>query len=780
VGANGVLYHVGAKLSYTLNGVPTTIDVSPDSIRVKPMPMLTLDYFLPGDVYGDDPFTTELEFPIPFSLGVRVRNTGAGIARNLQIESGQPKIIDNQQGLAVSFKIEGSEVNGAAASSSLLADFGDIAPDTAGMARWIMTSSLDGRFTDFTASFSHDDELGGQLTSLISEVRTHELIQDVRVDLPGRDGIRDFLAWDNGVISVYESDHADGTVMNLEETSWIEPNGRTFRVGIGDVSVPGFSYVKVPDPLLGGKAIFSVVRSDGKVLHRDNSWLSSTYVLETESREHSINIFDTNNPGHFSYTVTMGSPTGINHPPVIAQTLPHFTAPGVPISIPISARDPDGDEISITHGPLPAGAAFTTSAGGTGRLTWTPDASQLGIRAIEFTVSDGELTDRRTVVVGVFPAGGAWENWKNLFWPGVTDPAVVGPGMDPDGDGFVNLTEYMFGMDPTSGTLFNQPEQTTVMVDGRPYLAILFTSRKDANFKIEGLATSGATGMKGGWQVCRNTVAQDQGKVASGFERILIRDNVPMDAEKNRFMRLRVAVASDFPNHAPVVLAMSPRSFPAGVPLTVDVSASDPDGDFLTLGTGALPGGAQFSTTALPAGKGTIKWTPRPDQVGSHTIQISTSDGALSAQKPFNLTITAASLLAAWQASMWPGVDNPGITGTRADPDNDGYANILEYALGMNPVSGKIVGQPLVTTVVEDGKRYLAIVFIGRVNDSELSILVEAAGGLSDASSAWQVQQTRIPQNQTDVPAGFEKIMIRDSVPVTSSAKRFMRLKVAR
>jgi hypothetical protein len=52
---NGILYYVGAKLTYTLDGEVQSVEVSPDYIFVKPTPLLVLDYFLPGDVYGDDP-----------------------------------------------------------------------------------------------------------------------------------------------------------------------------------------------------------------------------------------------------------------------------------------------------------------------------------------------------------------------------------------------------------------------------------------------------------------------------------------------------------------------------------------------------------------------------------------------------------------------------------------------------------------------------------------------------------------------------------------------------
>ena len=204
---SGTLYYVGAKLTYTIGGEEKVTEVTPDYIFVKPMPEITLDYFLPSDVYGDDPLTEDTVEPIvPFSLGVRVKNSGHGVARKLKIESAQPKITENEQGLLIGFAIEGSEVNGQPASDSLLVDFGDIAANSSAMARWIMTCTLSGKFVSFTADFSHSDELGGELTSLIQAVNTHFLVHDVIVDLPGRDAMRDFLARDGSVYRIYESE----------------------------------------------------------------------------------------------------------------------------------------------------------------------------------------------------------------------------------------------------------------------------------------------------------------------------------------------------------------------------------------------------------------------------------------------------------------------------------------------------------------------------------------------------------------------------------------------
>ena len=112
------------------------VNVAPDYVVVMPMPRLRLDYFLSDLVQSDEPFTPEIEPPVPFTLGVRVSNVGFGAARNLQLDSGQPVIVENQLGLAIDFQYVNCEVNGQPAPVTLTANFGNLDPQAVGVARW--------------------------------------------------------------------------------------------------------------------------------------------------------------------------------------------------------------------------------------------------------------------------------------------------------------------------------------------------------------------------------------------------------------------------------------------------------------------------------------------------------------------------------------------------------------------------------------------------------------------------------------------------------------------
>lgn len=97
---------------------------------------------------------------VPFSLGVLITNNGYGEATNLQISSAQPEIIDNEKGLLIKFAITGTQLGNDSFSPSLTVNFGDILPKTTKMARWIMTSTLSGVFSNYSATFQNTNPLG--------------------------------------------------------------------------------------------------------------------------------------------------------------------------------------------------------------------------------------------------------------------------------------------------------------------------------------------------------------------------------------------------------------------------------------------------------------------------------------------------------------------------------------------------------------------------------------------------------------------------------------------
>jgi hypothetical protein len=451
----GTMYYVGASLNYSLGGEDHQIKVAPDYIYVKPMPELTLEYFLPKDVYGDDAFTPEIEPPIPFSLGVLVSNSGFGVARNLKIDSAQPKIVDNDQGLLVEFAIDGCEIQGREAPATLLADFGNIAPESQKIARWHMTTSLSGQFVSFSADFTHSDELGGVLTSLIREVKTHTLIHDVQVDLPGRDSVKDFLGTGSDELFVYESDTGKTAVVDQSTGSTLVDGGGGNYV----LTVPptdGPLYTKLPVVTLSGETIVAkVLRSDGKQISENNAWISKTRN-EAHDWVYFFNLFDMNSPG--SYTVLLSAPGPTPQAPVL-EAIPDKTgAETVPLGFLVTSSDPNGTIPQISATMLPAGAHFVDRGDGKGNFDWTPAVGQAGVYELIFTATDGVLADTEACTLTISPAwdtdgDGMADDWERTRF-GTLDHDGSGDG---DHDGVTDFAEYRNGSDPTSATVPSVP-----------------------------------------------------------------------------------------------------------------------------------------------------------------------------------------------------------------------------------------------------------------------------------------------------------------------------------
>ena len=425
----GKKYLVGATLRYRFGGEDTTLDVSPDVITVKPLPLLTLDYFLTRNVIADDPLTPAVEPVEPFTLGVRVKNNGAATAKSLKIDSAQPKIIENNQGLLINFTLTGSYLNDAPVQNSLLIDFGDIAPSTAKMGRWQMETTLAGTFTEFTARFTHADELGGALTSLMEATNAHLLIHDVRVDLPGRDFVRDFLAYDGDVIRIYESDSTDTEVTDRTSQATLtattgEGGSAVYRFAFPPTA--GFAYARLPDPFQGQKALGTITRSDAKVMAGENVWLSKIRNSEANRWDYYVNIFDVNSTG--TYTTQFNDLSSAPRPPAIQFIGDRTVREGQQVSFLVEASGLNGGPVMLSAAPLPAGATFTeqptdplTPSLKTAVFDWTPTAGQAGNYFVTYTARDALMGATRSASIRVESSEPP---------PGPGTPTIESPGVN--------------------------------------------------------------------------------------------------------------------------------------------------------------------------------------------------------------------------------------------------------------------------------------------------------------------------------------------------------------
>ncbi len=359
---------VGGTFSYTIQGRTVVNTLFPVTINVLPNPKLQLAYFLEREVFADDPFTRDVIEPsVPFSLGLLVRNTGLGLARNVRIASSQPTIVENDRGLIIDFDIIGTRVGSAEMSPSLNVDLGDLAPVTGtGVATWLMTSTLQGQFTSYSARFTHVSPLNDTRLSLIDSVDTFTLDHVVRADGADDDDRPDFLTDDRPDLSdLPDRLHRSGgdvlPVVPMTDGD-VDVVVGARRADVRVRSLPsGHFYVRLTDPFGGDLPLATIRRSDGKVIQAGwNAWQTNK-VRRPRGGEPQplryIHLFDKGGDGR--YEVLFDPPSNIPLPSITSQPVSQTACSG-------------------------RSATFTVAAVGTGPLTYQWRRNGLAINNATF------------------------------------------------------------------------------------------------------------------------------------------------------------------------------------------------------------------------------------------------------------------------------------------------------------------------------------------------------------------------------------------------------------
>jgi subtilase family serine protease len=412
---------VGGSFSYSLNGQTVVNPLFPVEITVLPNPNLQLSYFLEKEVFADDPFTPGIVEPsIPFSLGLLLKNTGAGEAKNVRIASSEPEIIENDKGLIIAFDIIGTRVGSQAVSPSLNVDLGDIAPFTGtNVAQWLMTSTLQGEFKSYTATFEHVDPLNDPRLSLIESVDIFGLRHVVRTDDAGDDTLPDFLTDDRPDLGnlpdrVHLSSGSIESVSVLLDDSVNVTPGTLVALVEATATPTGYFYIRIDDPFGGGFPLASVTRSDGKRIDMDwNAWQTSRIKRprgEAPQPQRYIHIFDKGGDGQYTLTFNPdGTPPDVsswksmaNHAPLATETS-QLSAVGIELmgSTPTSEPRAAGIHELVVQFSEPVRDATFGAANVSilGKNFDGTDTNLTGITVTASTASDGSVG-----VIGFSPA----------------------------------------------------------------------------------------------------------------------------------------------------------------------------------------------------------------------------------------------------------------------------------------------------------------------------------------------------------------------------------------
>jgi len=290
-----VAYNFGGSVRYWDPYVKAmvTMPLNAVELTVNPSPNLMLHYFMQRNILGDDPLTSPaIEPSVPAELSVMVENHGYGSAVNMSISSAQPKVTENEKGLAIDFQLIGSNFQGQPTKFGVTdISFGTIPALQTRVGQWYFTSSLLGKFVSYDASVVHANSFGNPELSLVKGVKLHELTKSVKVYGTDDDKINDFLVNDifdvNDEPDVIYFSQGNRTEKVSPATSGsfssaVMPPSFTNTLTV-TASSTGWNYIKLNDPGNGKYELVSVTRNDGQEIPLNNAWL--TFVTLPAGRQ---------------------------------------------------------------------------------------------------------------------------------------------------------------------------------------------------------------------------------------------------------------------------------------------------------------------------------------------------------------------------------------------------------------------------------------------------------------------------------------------------------------
>ena len=112
-----------------------------------------------------------------------------------------------------------------------------------------------------------------------------------------------------------------------------------------------------------------------------------------------------------------------------------------------------------------------------------------------------------------------------------------------------------------------------------------------------------------------------------------------------------------------------------------------------------------------------------------------------------------------------------------ADPDEDGFINLVEYALDSSPViNSRISNIDRISEISQNGHSFLTYSYKQRINVEGLQIILEISDDMINWNSGSNYLES-IP-SENDPESGIETKSFRSIKPVNLNRSQFFRLKI--
>ena len=280
-----------------------------------------------------------------------------------------------------------------------------------------------------------------------------------------------------------------------------------------------------------------------------------------------------------AYAGTLSSPfseevcsSSANTTPFLSQPFNQSHAIGQSVALQLNAGDPNGDALVYSSNGLPGGLALSSA---TGLITGVPTVA--GTFFVSVSVTDGTTPVTRYFTWTITTAGNG-------------APIVTNPGL---------LSHVV-----------NQAVQVQIVASDPDGQAVTFS----------------ATGLPNGLTISGSGLVSGTPTTTGTYNVAVTASDGSLSGSTTFTWAIRP------PNQAPVLTDPADQTTNANQAASLQLVASDPDGDTVTFVASGLPGGVQLSTTT-----GLISGTPTA--VGTSTVTVTASDGRLLATQTFTWTV---------------------------------------------------------------------------------------------------------------------------------------------
>ena len=473
----------------------------------------------------------------------------------------------------------------------------------------------------------------------------------------------------------------------------------------------------------------------------------------------------------------------INTPPVFtSHTLSGTTsAPATVYSATIAGSATDADDNPLTYEKLSGPAWLNIASDGT--LTGTPQAGDGGVNVWMVRVKDGfggSDIARLVIQVIVYPANNYGELQGNSTSSGYINRIQLADLDKTSGNnnGYADFRNLVATLTPGQSVNYT-------FTPGGNFSTVRWTVwidfNRDGDFGDSGEMIVGPTDGSSS-AVSGNFTVPSGASVGPSRMRIAMRRSVFGTGQSDPTGSFSNGEVEDYsvqigtnptPNAAPYFLSdpIAKAGVTAGSPMSGSLAADagDWEGDPLT-----------YSKTSGPAwltvaSNGAVSGTPPTSAQGTNNFVVSVADGSGGTDSTtLQINVVAAPFELWKQENFTPQqLAQSGVVGYLDDPDRDGVANLLEYALGMDPNQASSSGLP-VGAVTGD---YLSLSFNRQIYADDITYRVEAVENLN---SSWVEIWNSFNVHYGGGSNPSQQVTVQDTVPVSDSPKRFMRLKVTK